>query len=101
MTSYFWTSGFKQEREFSHSATKKKKGVHVQQKISKATEEDYHASMSTDQRAGTNELAYTSIILHLFDKVLRKVGKLDNAKALWEKLEDLYLVKSLPNKIFL
>lgn len=72
MTSYFWTSGFKQEREFSHSATKKKKGVHVQQKISKATEEDYHASMSTDQRAGTNELAYTSIILHV------RLGKIDS-----------------------
>lgn len=33
--------------------------------------------------------------------MLRKVGKLEIAKALWEKLEELYLVKSLPNKLFL
>ncbi|KAL2512555.1 CCHC-type domain-containing protein [Abeliophyllum distichum] len=34
-------------------------------------------------------------------QVLRKVGKLDSTKLLWEKLEELYLVKSLPNKLFL
>lgn len=57
--------------------------------------------MTVDQRNKVDERAYTSIILHLFNQVLGKVEKLDTAKALWDKLEELYLVKSLPNKLFL
>lgn len=55
--------------------------------------------MIVDQRNEANELACTSIILHLSDQVLRKVGKLDNAKTLWDELEKNYLVKSFPNKL--
>lgn len=57
--------------------------------------------MTVDQRNKVDERAYTLIILHLFNQVLGKVEKLDTAKALWDKLEELYLVKSLPNKLFL
>lgn len=57
--------------------------------------------MANDQKNEADELAYTTIILHLFDQVLRKVGKHDNAKALWDELEKLYLIKSSPNKLFL
>lgn len=67
------------------------KGLLVQQKVSKVE------AMTTDQRNEADELVYTSIILHLPDQVLRKVGKHNDAKKLWEELEKLYLVKSLPN----
>lgn len=57
--------------------------------------------MTVEQNVENDEIAYTSIILRLSDQVLRNVGKLDNTKALWEKLEELYLVKSLLNKLFI
>lgn len=77
------------------------RGVLVQQKVSKAITGEFPATMTDDQRLESDELAYTSIILHLSDQVLRKVGKLDSAKALWDKLEEQYMSKSLPNKLFL
>lgn len=73
----------------------------VQQKISKAIEDIYPETMTDDQQFETDELVYTSIILHQFDAELRKVGQLNSTKELWERLEELYLVKSLPNKPFL
>ena len=39
--------------------------------------------------------------MHLSDSVLRKVGKLDTTKELWEKLKKLYVKKSTPNKFYL
>ncbi|KAL2525176.1 CCHC-type domain-containing protein [Abeliophyllum distichum] len=57
--------------------------------------------MFDDQKVEAGELAYTSIILHLSDSVLRKIGTIDDAQSLWETLESTYLEKSLPNKLFL
>lgn len=77
------------------------RGVLVQQKVSKAITDEFPDTMTDDQKEESDELAYTSIILHLSDQVLRKVGKHDTAKALWDELEKLYIPKSLPNKLFL
>ncbi|CAI9772568.1 unnamed protein product [Fraxinus pennsylvanica] len=63
---------------FSHLATKNE-GILVQQKVSKAITGDFPATMTRDQRTESDELAYTSIILHLSDQVLRKVVILLNA----------------------
>ena len=90
----------------------KMKGILVQQKVSKAligfvkpstSEEGKEIVISdiTEEQKEMDELAYTSIILHLSDSVLRKVGKLDSTKELWERLESLYLTQSTPNKLFL
>ena len=79
----------------------KMKGILVQQKISKALDGKYPETYTTEQKTEADELTYTSIILHLYDSVLRKVGKLDSTKELWEKLEKLYVKKSTPNKLFL
>lgn len=78
----------------------KMRGVLVQQKVSKAITAEFLETMTDDQKKEANELAYTTIILHLSDQVLRKVGKKDTTKELWERLEELYLAKSLPNKLF-
>jgi len=48
-----------------------------------------------------DEVAYTSIILHLSNSILRKVGKLETTKELWEKLKKLYVKKSTSNKFYL
>lgn len=79
----------------------KMRGVLVQQKVVKAITGEYPATMTDEQKSESDELAYTSIILHLSDQVLRKIGKQDSAKDLWEKLEEQYMSKSLPNKLFL
>lgn len=90
---------FNGKKDFSIG--QQKRGDFVKQKISKAITQEYPTIMTIDQRNKVDERAYTLIILHLFNQVLGKVEKLDTAKALWDKLEELYLVKSLPNKLFL
>lgn len=35
------------------------------------------------------DIAHSTIILHLSDNVLRRVGKIDKAVELWAKLEEL------------
>jgi len=72
----------------------------IQQKIAKAITQTFPETIATGQILEVDELAYTYIILHLFDQVLRKVRKQESAKALWDELEKLYLGKSLPNKLF-
>lgn len=47
------------------------------------------------------EIAFTSIILNLFDSVIKQVNDETSACRLWTKLESLFLRKSLSNKIFL
>ena len=44
--------------------------------------------------------AMSSIELHLFDEVTYNVMEETTAKGTWEKLEKLYLCKTLSNKLF-
>ena len=48
------------------------KGILVQQKVSKALDRKYPETYTAKQKTEADELAYTSIILHLSDSVLRK-----------------------------
>ena len=45
--------------------------------------------------------AHSAIILSLGDKVLRQVSKEKTAVGIWSKLEDLYMTKSLVNRLYL
>ena len=45
--------------------------------------------------------AHSAIILSLGDKVLREVSKEESAAGVWAKLENLYMTKSLANRLFL
>ncbi|KAL2251315.1 UNVERIFIED_CONTAM: Retrovirus-related Pol polyprotein from transposon TNT 1-94, partial [Sesamum indicum] len=56
----------------------------------------YSDSISDEKVLENDEYAYSSIILNLSDNVLRKVGKQNTARDLWEKLEELYTDVSLP-----
>ena len=47
------------------------------------------------------ENAYTLLILNLVDNVLCQVDEEDTALKVWNKLESLYMLKSLSNKIYL
>ncbi|KAL2230687.1 UNVERIFIED_CONTAM: Retrovirus-related Pol polyprotein from transposon TNT 1-94 [Sesamum indicum] len=79
----------------------KMKGILIQQKVFKAIDGKYVENVSEEKKQENDEFAYSSIILNLSDTVLRKVGKLESSKALWDKLEELYTEISLPNKLFL
>ena len=45
--------------------------------------------------------AHSAIVLSLGDEVLREVTEENSVKAVWDKLEDLYLKKSLTNRLYL
>ena len=45
--------------------------------------------------------ARSAIILNLDDKVLREVAREESAAAIWKKLEELYMTKSLANRLYL
>ncbi|KAL0437658.1 UNVERIFIED_CONTAM: hypothetical protein Sradi_0473700 [Sesamum radiatum] len=77
------------------------KGVLIQQKVFKAINGKYPENVSEEKILENDEYAYSSIILNLSDSVIRKVGKQNSAKELWEKLEELYTETSLPTKLFL
>ena len=48
-----------------------------------------------------NERALGTLFSGLTDKVLRNVVDLDTAKGVWEKLDSIYLAKSLTNRLYL
>lgn len=47
------------------------------------------------------ELAYSTIILHLGDRVLREMSKETIATGVWLKLERLYMTITLTNRVYL
>ncbi|CAH9104133.1 unnamed protein product [Cuscuta europaea] len=73
----------------------------IQQKVYRAVTGLYLASEDVAKRVEMNETACSSIYLNLSDSVLRKVGIIDSAKELWDKLDKLYTDTSLPGKLFL
>lgn len=48
-----------------------------------------------------NNKAHSTIILHLSNEVLREVSKEKTASGLWEKLEELFLKKSLAKRLYM
>ncbi|KAK4410235.1 Retrovirus-related Pol polyprotein from transposon TNT 1-94 [Sesamum angolense] len=78
----------------------KMKGILIQQKVFKSIDGNYVENVSDDKR-DNDEYAYSSIILNLSDSVIRKVGKQNTAKELWDRLEELFTETSLPSKLIL
>lgn len=59
--------------------------------------------MKIDEKKCTKVVkkAHIVILLSIGYEVLRKVANEKTAKTMWEKLEDLYLKKSLENRFYL
>ena len=53
------------------------------------------------KHADVMKKAYSAILLNLGDEVLREVAEEKFAEAVWDKLEDLYLKKSLAKKLYI
>ncbi|PON33116.1 hypothetical protein PanWU01x14_355310, partial [Parasponia andersonii] len=98
----FELSFFDGSRDFS-SWRKKMKVLLVQHKLQKALEDpaSLPATMSDTQKAELQENAYSIIVLYLADNVLRQINGEDTAYIAWNKLSELYLTKSLKNRILL
>ncbi|KAL0346370.1 UNVERIFIED_CONTAM: Retrovirus-related Pol polyprotein from transposon TNT 1-94 [Sesamum calycinum] len=73
------------------------KGILIQQKVFKSINGKYADNISDDKKRDNDEYVYSSIILNLSDFVIRKVGKQNSAKELWDRLEELFTETSLPS----
>ncbi|TXG46510.1 hypothetical protein EZV62_027990 [Acer yangbiense] len=82
---------------------RKVKALLSQQKILKAIEgpDKLPDSLNDEQKSDMLEMALRTIILNLSDNVLREVNDETTAYGVWNKLESLYMTKSLTNKIYL
>ena len=82
---------------------RKVKALLSQQKILKAIEgpEKLPDTLTVEQKDDMLEMALGTIILNLSDNILREVNDEKTACDVWNKLESLYLTKSLTNKIYL
>lgn len=58
-------------------------------------------TLTEDQKQEIMDKAHSSIILSLGDKALREVPSESSAQAIWLKLEQLYMMKSLANRFYL
>lgn len=58
-------------------------------------------SLSTIEKKDMLDKAHSTLILSLADKVLREVSKEKTAAAVWHKLENLYMTKSLATRLHL
>ncbi|KAL8466761.1 hypothetical protein ACS0TY_035710 [Phlomoides rotata] len=65
-----------------------------------SSDEEESSSVAVE-RVKMMEKAHSAIILCLGDKVLREVSKESTAKGVWDKLESLYMVKTLANRLYM
>lgn len=102
MTTKFEVERFNGKGDFS-LWKKKMYALLVQQKVSKAlAESDAKPDKMTDEDfAEMKEIAFSTIIMYLADNVLRQVNDQTTAKEVWAKLDEIYLTKSLTNKLYL
>ncbi|KAL8471904.1 hypothetical protein ACS0TY_029223 [Phlomoides rotata] len=84
----------------------KMKALLVHQGLAEALKDDSssdeeESSSTQAERAKMLEKAHSAIIMCLGDKVLREVSKESTAKGVWDKLESLYMVKTLANRLYM
>ena len=81
----------------------KMKAILVQDGAHKALlgKEKKPEKMTDDQFDDMDEKACSCIILNLTDQVIREVAGEKTAKSLWDKLESLYMKKTIENRLYL
>ncbi|KAL5573068.1 hypothetical protein UlMin_022665 [Ulmus minor] len=82
---------------------KKIKAIMMQLKVDVALDEkpEFPATMTSYEKSEIFKTTYSTLFLYLTDNMLRQVDGLETAAKIWKKLDELYMVKSLPNKICL
>ena len=89
----------------------KMRAILIQQGLDSALDDEEELRSKKEKREGSlgsggdlrtiNNKAHSTIILHLFNEVLREVAKEKTASGLWAKLEELFLRKSLAKKLYM
>ena len=82
----------------------KMKALLVHQGLSTAIDAEALGKLKASDANKAREIdskAHSAILLSLGDEVLREVSKEKEALAIWEKLEALYMKKSLANRLYL
>ncbi|XP_042005761.1 uncharacterized protein LOC121754477 [Salvia splendens] len=79
----------------------KMRALLTHQGLDEALEEGEKDDKSDAQKIEILKKAKSVLILNLDDKVLREVAREESAAAIWKKLEDLYMTKSLANRLYL
>ena len=89
-------------RHFS-SWSKKLKALLVKHKLEMAIQDPSTlASTVTDvQKKEMQEITYSIIVLYLADNVLRQIDGIETTYEAWNKLHELFITKSLSNRILL
>ncbi|XP_060669117.1 uncharacterized protein LOC132800132 [Ziziphus jujuba] len=78
---------------------KKMKVVLVLMNVAKGIYGSFPAVLPEDKKLEIDEIALSTIILHLYDNVLRKVDDVITTSEIWYKLEQLYLMRDVKNAI--
>ena len=81
----------------------KMRAILVQQGLEKALLPDvkWPAETPETQKGEIQSKAFSAIILSLSDNVLRSVSNVNTVTELWEKLEEVYRSKAMPNRIYM
>ena len=58
-------------------------------------------TLTSLQRSEMKKSAYNTLYLYLANNILWEVDDLEDPFEIWKMLDDLYLTKTLPNKIYL
>lgn len=74
---------------------KKMECVPVLQRVFKVVDHSYISKETADKKVEMNELVLSVIIMNLSNCVIRKVGTIETARDLWNKLTELYFKTSL------
>lgn len=80
---------------------KKIKCVLIQQNVYSAVSKVYLENETAARKVFMNDYAVSTISLNVSDSVLRKVDLIEDAKELWDKLDELFLENSMPNQMHL
>ena len=102
-TTKFEVDKFSGENDFSLWRIKMK-ALLVHQGLSTAIDVEALGKLKASDANKAREIdskAHSAILLSLGDEVLREVSKEKEALAIWEKLEALYMKKSLANRLYL
>ncbi|KAH9798673.1 hypothetical protein KPL71_000102 [Citrus sinensis] len=69
--------------------------------VSKLEGGEASSSKTLEQVAEIDKKARSTIVLSLGDSVIREVAKEKTVAGLWAKLENLYMTKSLANRLYI
>ncbi len=73
----------------------------ILQDLWKAMEDNFPKGIKEVEKTNLNERALSAIFMSVTDDVLRETASESSTYVAWKKLEELYSVKSLTNRLYL